>query len=129
MGSGLFVKAMNANITFTVKWYNLVCTATLYLRFSVLFCQVPYRISTSVILVQVHMFMWALPEVFKWVGHIYTLFSRREDMPWMTHFYQRCRYWEIMQCREVLDAFVKEKIKCEFNPPLICTWERCYNCI
>lgn len=34
MGSGLFVKAMNANIKFTVKWYNLVCTAILYLRFN-----------------------------------------------------------------------------------------------
>lgn len=34
MGSGLFVKAMNANIKFTIKWYNLVCTAILYLRFN-----------------------------------------------------------------------------------------------
>lgn len=32
MGSGLFVEAMNANRKFTVKWYNLVCTAILYLR-------------------------------------------------------------------------------------------------
>lgn len=57
MGSGLFVKEMNANITFTVKWYNLVCTATLYFRVFVFFCPVPYRIMTSVILLQVHMFM------------------------------------------------------------------------
>lgn len=34
MDSGLFVKAMNANIKFTVKWYNLVCTAMPYLRFN-----------------------------------------------------------------------------------------------
>lgn len=34
MGSGLFVKIMNASIKFTVKCYNLVPTDILYLKFN-----------------------------------------------------------------------------------------------